>query len=260
MAVEPAQLVLGLLAADEEGQVSAGVLSRAAALFGFAPGTIRVTLTRLKQRSAIIAVERGVYRLGSDQAATRSEVRDWRKRSQTVTDWPGDWLVLSTAGVSKSDRSVARRQTRAMLRLGFAQAASHLEIRANNRKESLEATRQRLATAGITAPLFVGADLPSACVESALAIWQPLSLEQTYASLTHELETAEKQLPKMSIGPAAALAFDVGDRAIRAIVADPLLPARLVDVPARTHFFETMGRFDEVGRTLWKELLTEATA
>lgn len=260
MAVEPAQLVLGLLTASDDGAVNAGVLSRAAKLFGFAPGTVRVTLTRLKQRGVIVAVERGVYRLGPRQMVQRGEVHKWRDRAQTVTDWAGDWLMMSTAGQARRDRSESRRQARALLRLGFARAGTHLEIRANNRTESLSETRQRLAVIGLQGPSFLATDLPARCVDSALKVWQPRAIEARYDALTLELETAERALPTLPVGPAAALAFDVGDRAIRAIVADPLLPARLIDVRARTTLFETMGRFDEVGRHLWRELLTEATA
>ena len=46
----------------------------------------------------------------------------------------------------------------------------------------------------------------------------------------------------------------LGGAAIRQIVFDPILPAPLVDPRERRAFVETMCRFDEVGRQIWRRL------
>lgn len=260
MSVEPAQLVLGLLGASSTGTLSAAKLGQAGALFGFAPGTVRVALTRLRQRRLIRAVERGVYALADEAVEARQDVVDWRQRGEAVTEWSGDWIALSTAGVDRRDRTAGRLRDRALLRQGFAKAAPGLEIRPDNRRQALDELRLRLAVLAPGALVFRASDLPLDCVDRALEVWQPAALDEAYESLTQALETAEAKLRKLGPGPAAALAFEVGDRAIRAIVADPLLPAAFVDVDARDRFFATMRRFDEVGRRLWHDVLTEVAA
>ena len=260
MAVEPSQLVLGLLSSTDTQQTSAAMLARAAELFGFAPGTIRVTLTRLKQRGTIRAVGRGVYALGPRAAAVQREVALWRLRSESVVGWNGDWVMVSTTGLSRGDRGENRRRARTLSRAGFAEAAPGLEIRANNRRETLEQTRAWLDEIAPPAPAFLASDLPPTSVERALAIWNPKALMRRYRALSEELTTAERALPDLPVDEAAALSFDVGDRAIRAIVADPLLPPTFIDTEMRDRFFAAMGRFDDLGKEIWSRLTSEVTA
>lgn len=258
MAVEPVQLVLGLLAAAKGRTLETSTLAKAGDLFGFAPGTIRVTLTRLRQRGSIEALERGVYRLAARSAALQKEVAGWRNREDLLVDWSGGWIAVSTAGWSRSDRTATRRQTRILDRLGYATAAPGLEIRPDNRLGSIAQARDDLADQLPQAPVLLATDLPKRCVDAAVAKWNPRALERTYAGLIDELDRATAAVGDMPAGPAAATVFDVGDRAIRAIVADPLLPAALVDADQRGRLIQTMRDFDRLGRTLWNRVITEA--
>ena len=252
------QLVLGLLATAKDRTLETSTLARAGDLFGFAPGTIRVALTRLRQRGSIEAVERGVYRLAARSAALQKEVSGWRDRENLLADWQGGWIVVSTAGWSRSDRTATRRQTRILARLGYAAAAPALEIRPDNRLGSIAQARDDLAGQLPQAPVLLATDLPKRTVDAAIAEWNPQALERTYASLIDELERATAAVGDMPAGPAAATTFDIGDRAIRAIVADPLLPDALVDADQRRRLIRTMRDFDRLGRTLWNRVITEA--
>ena len=260
MAVEPSHLIAGLLAAHAPQPLSAAMFTRAGELFGFPPGTIRVALTRAKQRGTIEASQRGRYVLGPRGRAIEAQVVGWRAREALTRPWDGEWLVLSTAGLSRTDRRAVRQRGRALELWGFAAAAPDLEIRPHNRVETLAEMRDHAATVAPEAPLFLATDLPETSIARAVEVWNPRALEDRYARMTTKLSEAAAETSNRDIGPAAKIAFEVGDIAIRAIVADPLLPESLVDVDARRRFFETMRRFDELGRHLWKNLLKEVIA
>ena len=249
---------MGLLSSAEDRTVTAAMLSRAAELFGFAPGTVRVTLTRLKQRGTVQAVGRGLYALGPRSQVVQRDIEQWRTRSASVVGWPGDWVAMSTTAL-RADRSEHRRRSRALLRAGFAPAHAGLEIRPNNRRQPLPETRAWLADIAPGAPVFLAADLPAGCVERALETWNPRALVDGYRELVDEMNAAERLFDGLAVEDAAALAFDVGDRAIRAIVADPLLPDAFIDVAARTRFFDAMCRFDERGKEIWNRIMSEVT-
>jgi phenylacetic acid degradation operon negative regulatory protein len=44
----------------------------------------------------------------------------------------------------------------------------------------------------------------------------------------------------------------MGDRAIRQLVFDPLLPEPLVDGEARRAFVDSLRRFDSAGQSIWR--------
>ncbi len=257
MAVEPSQLIVGLLAASDEPALSVATLSRAGEQFDFAPGSMRVALTRLRQKGTVVAVERGRYALSPEREALQREVSAWRTRDELVGPWSGDWVALSTAGLPRSDRRVLRGRRRSLKMLGFATAAEDLLVRPHNLRLPLDDIRLRIGQIAPTAPVFRVLDLPAENVALAVEEWNPIALDETYAQLTAELEAAALAVAELPVGKAAALVFDLGDQAIRALVADPLLPDPLVDVDARHRLFTTMRRFDELGRRLWKNLLTE---
>ena len=55
---------------------------------------------------------------------------------------------------------------------------------------------------------------------------------------------------------AARECFLIGDRVLRDIAYDPLLPEQIVDQQARSEMVETMADFDDLGKSIWQELVS----
>jgi phenylacetic acid degradation operon negative regulatory protein len=90
-----------------------------------------------------------------------------------------------------------------------------------------------------------------------LALWDTAALDAEYAALRSQLQRSAAQLQRLPLPEAARESFEVGARAIRALVLDPLLPAPLVDVEARRALAREMERYDELGHALWRRLMFE---
>ncbi|MEM6558306.1 MAG: PaaX family transcriptional regulator [Myxococcota bacterium] len=257
---DPYQIVLAVLRASKTPTVTSRVLVRAGEILGASPSAIRVALTRLKQRGMVNSPERGAYVLGKKALALEAQVARWRKRGDDATAWRGGWFAVHTASLGRSDRAVLRCRERALRLHGFAEAVFGLELRPNNLRGGLEQVRATLVELGLEgdAPVFGVLDPPESLIDAALAHWDPSALERRYAEQVRALQRAEAKMSKQGLAKAAGTAFEAGDRAIRLIVSDPLLPAEFVDQHAREEFFSATLRFDRLGHALWSQVLSEA--
>lgn len=86
-------------------------------------------------------------------------------------------------------------------------------------------------------------------------LWNTSQLEQSYRESAAALETSLSQLPKLPLNDAAKASYLVGDRALRQLVFDPLLPAPLIDEQLRRDFTEIVKAYDKVGEDIWFKFL-----
>lgn len=252
-------LVLELLSAAPDNTASVGGLVRAAAVFGVADNNLRVTLARLKQADLIETAGRGRYRLGPEARAVERQVRGWRDADRRLVRWKGSWVGVHTGGLSRTDRKAQRRRERALRLNGFGELRPDLYLRPNNLRGGVAALRERLRELGLEAIVFRMSQLGDDEAQ-ALSLWDARRLDEGYRCMHAALCSAHDQLGSLPLADAARLSFVVGGDAIRLIALDPMLPAPIVDADARAAFIEAMRRFDDEGRRIWSELLSEEVA
>jgi hypothetical protein len=63
------------------------------------------------------------------------------------------------------------------------------------------------------------------------------------------------RLEKLSAGEAMVESFNVGGRALRQLILDPLLPEEIHPTAEREALFAAMTEYDRLGRLAWAELL-----
>lgn len=245
--------LLSFLSAAPAGTATVRLLVRVGAVLGLPGNAVRVAISRLKQTGALVSPRRGVYRLGSDAEALRLEVHGWRSLAERTRRWTGGWLAVHTASLS----GTGRRRARALRLAGFREVVRGLQLRPDNLAEPLDSTRHRLRRLGLDAeaPVFRATGLPATLSERALAQWDGGQLRAGYRALHAELDAVEARLDGLSLSAAARQAFEIGDRVIRALAADPLLPRAVVETVERDLLADAMRRFDRRGKALWAELL-----
>jgi phenylacetic acid degradation operon negative regulatory protein len=184
----------------------------------------------------------------------------WRKSEERLREWRGDYLVVHTGALSRRDRPQLRRRQRALDIVGFRELERDLLVRPNNVERDVEAVRARLLDVGMDdgATVFVGAAFDVSARERIDTLWDGAALNAIYA---RERERLEEWMGRMHLLEPEVLAREsylIGSQAIRRVVFDPWLPAPFVDVAMRHAFFETVCRFDEVGRDIWRSFTADA--
>ncbi|MEO0605182.1 MAG: PaaX family transcriptional regulator [Myxococcota bacterium] len=243
-------LILNLLGAHGD-VLDVGALIRAGGVFALEPGTVRVALSRLARSGLVEQVGRGRWAMSSAATPLAGLVGTWRTLEALVRPWEGTWVGVATGGLD-SGRSVARQRRRALDLLGFRTLRPGLEIRPDNRRDSL---RERLASLGVVAPVFAVGDLGSDQA-AAEGLWDTEALAAGYAARRTAIARATAEIVDLPRPEAARRSWNVGTRAIRTLALDPLLPEAMVDVGARRALAEEMQGFDQLGRRIWLDLLS----
>lgn len=251
--VNPKHLVLDLLLAAGDQVLTSREAVAAAALFGITENSLRVTLARLCATQLIEATERGAYRLGSAGTGLAGEVASWRTAEQRVRPWQGDFIMVHSAALTRSDRSALRQRERALEMLGFRELQHGLHARPNNLERDLDTVRQRLHALGLDpqAAVFLGSGFDKGLHAALTQLWDGATLSASYQTRQHELQGWLAGAPTLDTARAARESFLLGGAAIRQIVYDPLLPEPLVDTARRHAFIETVHQFDAAGRVIW---------
>lgn len=251
--VNPKHLVLDLLLAVGDQALTAREAVAAAALFGITENSLRVTLARLCATQLIEATERGAYRLGNAGAGLAGEVASWRTAEQRVRPWQGDFIMVHSAALSRSDRSALRQRERALDMLGFRELQFGLHARPNNLERDLDAVRQRLHALGLDDPaaVFLGSGFDDRVRKTLAELWDGAALNANYQAQGSKLLAWLATAPTLDTARAARESFLLGGEAIRQIVYDPLLPEPMVDTMQRHAFIEAVHRFDAAGRAIW---------
>lgn len=257
MAPTPKNLILNLLLAAAGEPLSASDAVASCQLFGIRENSVRVALVRLNAAGLIESVGRGAYRLGPQAATLAADIASWRHAEQRVCDWEGGWLMVSTAGLRRSDRAALRLRERALALAGFETLAPELHVRPDNLIGHAEGARHRLQQLGLDpdAHVFVARDLAPELDQRARQLWADKRLDQSYARTRHKLETWLQGADQLELETAARESYVLGNEAIRQLVFDPLLPQPLVDVSARRDFLQAVIDFDAAGHRIWQSLL-----
>lgn len=251
---------MNLLRASDSGCLTAAEAVAAGELFGISSNATRVALARLGSAGLVDATTRGSYRLGQAGIALDKEVSTWRDAEQRVVAWSGQWIAVLTAGLPRTDRAAWRARERALSLLGLHELDTGLFIRPDNLEGGVESVRSRLSALGVgeETPVF-GADRFDASREQqARALWDVAELTQRYRDGSDRLQKWLKRAPQLSGGTAAKESFLLGDRAIRQLVFDPLLPDPLINVALRRSYRNAVIEFDQAGRTIWAKFLSTA--
>lgn len=251
-----------LLAANRTQGLSVGELVAACHLFGLSDNSVRVSLVRLAAESKVEAVGRGRYRLGTQALDLAQDVSGWRDAGERVRDWQGDWIMVLSTSLGRSDRKALRRRQRALNLLGFTEWEQGVAVRPHNLKADLASIRQRLHGLGLErqAAVMVVSEVDEARAVAMRALWDVRAFNSVYRHMRVQLDDWLAQSHTLSLDAAARESYLLGGQAIRHVVFDPLLPDPLVDVVARQRFFEAVRQFDEAGHVIWQRFFDRQRA
>ena len=250
-------LLLNLLLAAEHEVLGAAEAVQACALFGISGNAARVALARLARAELIEPAERGAYRFGAKGRALGSDVATWRQSGRPTRAWDGGWIAVLTGGHARSDRKALRRRERALALVGMRELDPGLYVRPDNFATGVQGTRERLHALGLESatPVFVARGLDAQRETRARRLWPKAMLERGYRETTSSLEQSLARLDSLSPPAAAREAFLLGDRAVRQVVFDPMLPEPLISTELREGFFEAVRRFDAAGVRVWRRFV-----
>jgi phenylacetic acid degradation operon negative regulatory protein len=263
----PRSLILSLmLGARVRADSTLGVheLLAACAVFGLPENSVRVALARAVAANLLVTPRRGQYALGPMARPLADEVHRWRSVASQLVDWNGDWVAVHVGASGRSDRPALRARERAFGLMGLAEFERGLHLRPNNLKGGASGVRERLRTllpdGTAIGTVFLLRDLSDEDVARARALWDGAALNAGYRDTTRQLSSWLERSGSLPPNRAAREAFSIGDAAIRRLVFDPLLPSPLVDARARARFIETVSRFDDAGRVIWRQFFQAARA
>lgn len=250
-------LLLNLLLAAEHEVLGAAEAVQACALFGISGNAARVALARLASADLIEPAERGAYRLGSKGRALGSDVATWRQSGRRTRAWDGGWIAVLTGGHARSDRKALRRRERALALVGMRELDPGLYVRPDNFATGVQGARERLHALGLelTTPVFVACAFDAQRETRARRLWPTALLERGYRETTSSLQRSLARLDSLSPRAAAREAFLRGDRAVRQLVFDPMLPEPLISTELRAGFFEAVRRYDAAGVGVWRRFV-----
>jgi phenylacetic acid degradation operon negative regulatory protein len=138
--------------------------------------------------------------------------------------------------------------------LGLRELEYGLFVRPDNLSSSIDNSRQRLLSLGLEpdAAVFVARQFDDEREHKARQLWNGKALSSAYEQTRQQLESWMARADQLELDQAARESYLLGDKAIRQLVFDPLLPAPLVDTAARAAFTETVLRFDRAGHLIWR--------
>ena len=260
MNVSAKAVVLEVLSAGEsifDGALPVRALVQAASVFDIAENSVRVAIVRLRAEGLLESPGRGEYRLGPSAQVVNEKIHGWRTVSSRLGRWDGSWAAVFTADLSRTDRPALRRRLRALRYLGFEQLKAGLFLRPNNLKPGINGLRDELRALGLDADasVFRVEELNPEQEEQARALWDSVSLEQTYSKLGGDLKTSLDRLEELPLNDSVREAFLLGREGIRHVVLDPMLPEPLVDTDKRSTMVHVLQSYCDKGLHLWARFL-----
>jgi phenylacetic acid degradation operon negative regulatory protein len=160
----------------------------------------------------------------------------------------------------KPVRSARRASLRALERVGLREGLPGLWVRPDNLRATLAETSQRLRALELedSAALFRASDFDDATTQRwAKHLWPLHTLQRSYQRTRANLERSLLQLERMPRHTSLVQSFVLGGAAIRLLAGDPLLPEEILPGDGRARLTDTMLRYDQVGRSLWRRFATE---
>ncbi len=252
MSVIARHLILDLVLARHPSPCSVRELIAAGKVFAMSDNSVRVAVARLVHQDLLRSAGRGCYRMGPAAVSLAQEVRAWRQAENRMQKWGGNFLIVYTADLGRSDRKQLREMDRALSITGFREWRRGLYVRPDNLADELGALQVRLHSLGLPASaLLARVDGDSLAEEGLRELWPIETLHRQYRDLQQRLSASRQQAVSEDLAEAARDCFVLGDAAIRAVVFDPLLPAQWVDAPQRQAFFAEVQCFEVYGRDIW---------
>jgi phenylacetic acid degradation operon negative regulatory protein len=246
--MKPTSIILDLLRTYGARGTSVQDIANTGALFGFNDNRIRVSLSRLRAKGVIESCSRGHYRLCNTTDPVNAFAERWRLGEQRVTAWHGQWTCVHLPGSEKTGKSQW-----ALSNFGFAAMDPSLWIRPNNLSQRNEELKQQLHILGVPRDgIFItAAELEPVLEQAWLKTFEPTKLNRRYLEMITLLEKSLTTLRKLPEPMAKKESFDLGGRGIQMLAKDPLLPEQMQHPATREKLWQTMCRYDEVGRQVW---------
>lgn len=253
-AAQPREVILKLLLAADDGSLTTREAVSGCALLGISESHARVALVRLGSSGMIEASARGAYQLGPEAAGLAAEVAKWREGEARVRPWTGQWVVIHTAGLGRRDRVALRSRDRALDLLGLRELDRGLFVRPDNLAGGVAGIRERLQSLGLDteAAVFVASGFDEDREFRARRLWNGKTLRRGYEQTRRQVEAWMERVAELDLETAARESYLIGDKAIRQLVFDPLLPDPLVDTAARAAFTDAVLSIDRVGHAIWQ--------
>lgn len=249
------QMLLNLLLVADEGRMDAAQAVRACSLFGISANNARVALNRLVASGLADVVARGAYQLGDKGRVLGNEIGSWRSAELALHPWDGGWIVALTGGLGRVDRNALRIRERALALVGMKPLDPEVYVRPANIVGGIAHFRSRLFALGLEegASVFSASDFDSAREARARELWDVKALIAAYRQGRVALDESLLRLPNLPLADAAKHSYLAGNRAIRQLVFDPLLPEPLIAVSERCAFRELVLRYEDLGRSIWRK-------
>ncbi len=249
------ELILTLMDSAFEPRLKARYFVASGDLFGIAPRTIRVALTRLTQQHVLTALQRGLYGLGPHGRQLHSLVRNWVKLEEGVKPWTGCWLLSYLARPHEKSRKAAGQRQRALKLMGFAPLDNRIWARPDNLKPSLAESQRKLIELGQdpSAILIRATALSPAEAVDPPALWDIAGLQSQYQIHVATMRRSRKEMVGMALKDRARETLLIGRAVTRDILKDPLLPPELIDTKLRQAMVEAMREYDRLGKSAWAQ-------
>jgi phenylacetic acid degradation operon negative regulatory protein len=253
------KLLIKLLGSRKNVKMTASSAVRVGRLFDISENNIRVTINRLHSVGVLSLVDRGYYQLGKEGIVFAREINSWRDaETSLIPSWNGDWIVVHTNMLAKSDKKQARKNERALKIVGLKKLLPDMYIRPANIQGGAPVVRDKLQILGLSkqAVVFCAYDLDPKLHPRARTLWNTTELEKRYLQGICELKESLTRLPTLSLEEATKESFVIGDSALHQLVFDPLLPSPLINEPVRREFSHLVKHYDDVGAQIWHQFLS----
>ena len=254
----PKRLILSLLSAPSLEKIEVGHLIQWGQLFGIDPAATRVALGRLAKQGFIRALGRGTYTIGPQGSVIAQTASSWAHAEDRIGPWNGEWIMVHTSHLGRTDKTALRARERAFRLKGFAELVTGLWCRPDNFTRTLDQTRDELTSLALepAAVLMQVSAIPGVADDELFKLWPRKQLENGYREYTAAMAESRERLQNMSSEDAARETFLVGEAVIRRINGDPLLPGQMVDADARREMIREMVRYNQLGRSVWVKFRT----
>ncbi len=250
------RLILSLMAAPDLDQVPISTLLMWGKLFDIDAATVRVTVGRLLRQGLLDSPSRGVYSIGHAGKLLSDTARAWISAEQRVSAWQGDWLLVHTAHLGRSNRTALRVRERAFRLNGFAAWQPGLQCRPANLTETPAETRDNLLRLGLESDAIVirAKEIPGTRQRELEKLWPRKALESAYRRHIRAMQRSLPRLAKIPLARAARESLQIGEAVIRQVNSDPMLPQQMIDSASRREMIEQMIAYDNAGRDIWRQL------
>ena len=136
---------------------------------------------------------------------------------------------------------------------GFRQLRAELWLRPDNLRRTGTLLTSWLNELGLSDEPIVGERLmlQKKDYRSLVDDYRINKLDQLYLDFVSRLESSTDNLQKKPTDLAMIESFTLGGKALHLLAKDPYLPAELQDPRNRERLWQTMLRYDELGRSIW---------